>query len=292
MVAKKFSVLVIEDNAGDARLLQEMMKGPNSPYKLNFTDTLTKALELLIERDFDIVLLDLGLPDSRGIETYHTLHRQMPKVPVIVLSGLNDEAISIEAVQEGAQDYLIKGEVSGSMLSRSIRYAIERNELKEKTYHLSLMDQLTGLYNRRGFQGQAEREMLLADRINRRMHLLFADLDNMKRINDELGHHEGDSALIRTAQLLRDTFRSSDIVARLGGDEFVVLMTSETDSIEPILERLNQKIDECNRENNVYTISLSFGIAEYIPQQSGNIDELLKTADANMYKAKKSKKAQ
>jgi two-component system cell cycle sensor histidine kinase/response regulator CckA len=141
-------VLLVEDNPGDARLLQEMLatRGATS-FDLNWTDRLSKGLEQLAEKDIDVILLDLSLPDSQGLDTFAQVHTQAPQVPVIVLSGLDDEEVSIKAVREGAQDYLIKGQVDGNLLTRAIRYAIERKQAEEQVQQqerLAAVGQLAG----------------------------------------------------------------------------------------------------------------------------------------------------
>lgn len=124
---KVWRILLIEDNAGDARLIRESLFGvPNAAFKLEHADRLEKGLAILAEGGVDLVLLDLSLPESWGINTLLRVQAQAPGVPIVVLTGLDDETIAITAVQQGAQDYLVKGEFSGGSLVRSVRYAIER----------------------------------------------------------------------------------------------------------------------------------------------------------------------
>ena len=130
MDAKPIIVLLIEDNADDALLLRKSLAGAMKvPYALKHADGLSRGMECLAGGEIDVVLLDLGLPDGRGISTFSLLHKHSPDVPVIVLTGHDDEELAIEAVQKGAQDYLVKGKVDGGLLRRSIRYAIERQKL-------------------------------------------------------------------------------------------------------------------------------------------------------------------
>jgi len=136
---QEMKILLVEDNPGDARLLEEELKGnSDGHFELTWAEDLKAALKLLSDRKetagvnpaenpFDAVLLDLNLPDSQGLETFHTMHQQAPWLPVVLLTGLEDEATGLRAVQEGAQDYLVKGQTSGSAVARSLRYAVERN---------------------------------------------------------------------------------------------------------------------------------------------------------------------
>ena len=125
-------VLLIEDNPGDARLIREMLaEAGGGRFKLECADRLSTGLERLVERGIDIVLLDLGLPDSQGFYTFAKAYVQAPRVPIVVLSGLADEQLAIKTVQEGAQDYLVKGQIENNLLVRAMRYAIERKQAEE-----------------------------------------------------------------------------------------------------------------------------------------------------------------
>ncbi|MHA2333234.1 MAG: response regulator, partial [Candidatus Hodarchaeales archaeon] len=127
------NVLLVEDNPGDARLVQEMFVDANfNNYELIQAEHLVEALKWLNESSFDILILDLELPDSQGLETFSKIHDLYPDVPIVVLSGLADELVAIEAVRKGAQDYLIKGSVNGNLLIRSLLYAIERKKMEKK----------------------------------------------------------------------------------------------------------------------------------------------------------------
>ena len=128
-------------------------------YELKWVDQLETGIELITKDVFDVVLLDLSLPDSHGMETIIGFREQAPAIPIVVLTGLDDEQVAINAVQHGAQDYLIKGQVNSSVIMRSMRYAIERHRLQDELYNLSIIDELTSLYNRRGFFNQAQQFM-------------------------------------------------------------------------------------------------------------------------------------
>lgn len=157
---------------------------------------------------------------------------------------------------------------------------------------LSLMDELTGLKNRRGFIVLSEQQLKLADRKKHELLLFFADMDNLKYINDNFGHYEGDYALMEAAMLLKDTFRMSDIIARLGGDEFAVLVVDAAQFSEDIiLCRLKEKLKVINsKPNRRYKISLSTGIVRYDPNHPCSLEQLLSKADKLMYENKRKKK--
>lgn len=123
--------LLIEDNPGDARLIREMLaEVKGQAFDLKRAERLSAGLECLAEGGIDVVLLDLSLPDSHGLETFARVHAEAPEVPIIVLTGLADTELAVKAVREGAQDYLVKGELNGALLVRSVRYGIERHRAR------------------------------------------------------------------------------------------------------------------------------------------------------------------
>lgn len=133
MNVKCIRVLLIEDNQGDALLIRKMLKEVKTTrFKVKHAEKLNQGLEYLKKIDFDIILLDLALPDSRGIETFNLTNQQAPNLPIIILTGLSDEEFAIKAVGEGAQDYLVKADVDSRLLDRSMKYAIERNIIEDK----------------------------------------------------------------------------------------------------------------------------------------------------------------
>ncbi|MGB2727486.1 MAG: response regulator [Halobacteriota archaeon] len=132
MSDKQIKVLLIEDNPGDARLIREMLSEVSAvQFDLTCADRLSAGLERLAAGDIDMLLLDLGLPDSQGLDTFDRTIAQSSQVPIIILSGLDDEALAVDAVRRGAQDYLVKGLVDSRLLERAMRYAIERKRAEE-----------------------------------------------------------------------------------------------------------------------------------------------------------------
>jgi diguanylate cyclase (GGDEF)-like protein len=168
----------------------------------------------------------------------------------------------------------------------------QRKQFEEKLRELSLVDELTGLSNRRGFYVLATQLFHMAERMKSKVIVIFADLDGMKTINDTFGHAEGDQALVDTAILLRSTSRSSDILARFGGDEFVALAIESEDNLaEVMLERFTRRLEAFNaQESRKYPISVSFGVAHYSPEQPSALEALMEEADKAMYEQKQAKK--
>jgi diguanylate cyclase (GGDEF)-like protein/PAS domain S-box-containing protein len=167
----------------------------------------------------------------------------------------------------------------------------ERKQAEEALRAASLLDELTGLYNRRRFLALGEHQLKIANRVKRRLSLLFIDLDGLKWINDNHGHTEGDLALIDTANILRETFRESDIIARIGGDEFAVLVTETAGGGTDILTtRLQENLRAYNAKATChYNLSVSIGVAQFDPEYPFSIHEMLTQADALMYEEKRGK---
>jgi len=140
---KPTSILLIEDNSGDRRLISEMLAEASTDetginFDIQYADRLQAAIEYLGQNRVEVILLDLGLPDSQGLDTLKRVYTEVPELPIVVLTGLNDELIGVQAVNKGAQDYLIKGQVDTHLLRRTIRYAIERKQAQERERRLQL----------------------------------------------------------------------------------------------------------------------------------------------------------
>ncbi len=283
---------MVEDNPDHALIVgQALTSGGDAAFEVTHVTRLDDALADLAARRFDIVLLDLALPDSQGIEGIGRLRSRFPEVPVIVLTASNSEVLGVESVRAGAQDYLVKGQVEGRLLTRAIRYAMARNQMQDLLRTLALRDELTGLYNRRGFVTLAEQHLKLARRTGRGAMLVFADVDGFKQVNDRFGHPEGDRALVAVAETLRATFRESDIVARVGGDEFAVLAIEASGaSADRIRSRLASTLEDRNRKAaRPYALSVTAGIAVFAPERTSGVEDLIAEADRALYALKRSR---
>jgi diguanylate cyclase (GGDEF)-like protein len=286
-------VLLIEDNPGDARLIKEALaESTATRFHVDVVQTLADGLVRLAEQDVDAALIDLSLPDSVGLETFHRARAGAEAIPIIVLTGLDDDTVASAAVNAGAQDFISKNRVQPDSLARAIRYAIERQRMLQQVRQMAVLDELTGLNNRRGFVLVCQHLCQVANRNGRRLALLFLDLDGLKQINDGCGHAEGDRALVDTAQILVRTFRKADVLGRLGGDEFVVLLAEGTsDGAGRALERLRTNVMAFNREAaRPYRLSVSVGLSWYDPAAPAPVDALIEQADRAMYVEKLAKK--
>lgn len=174
------------------------------------------------------------------------------------------------------------------LLMRAVRCAAKQYMLQAELGSLALTDELTGLYNRRGFMALAERQMKLGRRSGRGMLLFVMDVDGLKQINDSFGHLEGDLVLKRAASVLEETFRDSDVVARLGGDEFAVLAIEAAGHSEATIKtRLFERLKSIRADESRYEISLSLGLARFDPGSRTSIEELMVKADQAMYEQKR-----
>ncbi len=291
-VHRPTSLLVVEAEPIRLEALRQHLEGAEGDTELHGATELAGALERLSGGGVDAVVLDPDLPDSQGIVSFERMYAFAPNVPVVVLTNEGEDDLAVRAVQGGAQDCMRKEEAEPSVLLRSVRYAIERHRLLDALRSLSLIDGLTDLYNRRGFNDLGEQYLKLALRSSRAVSLIYLDIDRFKTINDTLGHHVGDRALLCVADMLRDTFRRSDIVARMSGDEFAVLAfeTSE-ENAERLVERLRAELTELNETTKErFQLSVSIGLARHDGEDALHLDELLRKADAAMYEEKRSKR--
>jgi diguanylate cyclase (GGDEF)-like protein len=175
-------------------------------------------------------------------------------------------------------------------LQRAVLCAVKQSLFGRELRSLALTDDLTSLYNRRAFLALAGQQMKVTRRKGQSLLLFFADVDNLKEINDTYGHNEGDLALIRAANALEKAFRNSDIIARLGGDEFVILaLEACCENRDAILRRLEKSLKESSASEPRYRLSLSVGMARFDPKHPVSLGKLIATADASMYQEKKNR---
>ena len=293
-------ILLVEDNPGDVRIIKELFKDIKSmKVELIHVSTLAEAQEKISKIELDLVLLDLSLPDGYKLEGVKRICTMYPNIPVIVLTGLKDDQISIDAIKIGAQDYMVKDQIDEYILAKAIRYAIERKKMDLKFQHLASHDFLTNLPNRNCLMEQVD---LSIERTNRRIEedenakvvFILFDLNGFKNINDTYGHLIGDLLLIQVAERLKNSIRMIDTVARLGGDEFGVLFEinhGELNTIFTIKEKINTIFSEPFKVNDIeIEITTSMGLSIY-PDDGRTFEELYITADSDMYKTKNKKKS-
>lgn len=280
-------VLLIEDNPIDAYISFSALT-QNKSFNVIHAENITEALKCLEKYHFDVILLDLYLADNNGSDSFFIIKEKSPDTPIILVTGSDDEELAINFIREGAQDYLIKGKYNKDSLIRSIRYSIERENLLKKISELSMIDDLTGLYNRRAFFSMSDKAFETAKNKQQVFMAFFIDIDDMKMINDNYGHQAGDDALKKIADALKNIFENSGIVGRIGGDEFAV--TVITDNIDKYLKELNDRIkEEIDEMDLPYKTSFSIGasVADY--NTITTVEKLILKADKALYESKLNK---
>ncbi|HET6340304.1 MAG TPA: diguanylate cyclase [Polyangiales bacterium] len=281
-------ILLVEDNLGDAHLVMAHLRKLQGAHVHHVT-RLRDAIALLHERPFDTIVTDLSLPDARGLDAILRLQEAAPNATVVALTALDDEALSLQVVECGAQDYLVKERVDAESLARCLRHARERKRCAQRLTELARKDSLTGLANRSGFHERINLAAARARRMERRFAVMFLDLDCFKEINDQHGHDVGDTVLQVIGTRLAGVVREYDAVARLGGDEFAVLLDdlADTSEIQGLAERIAGVFSEpIVVGNNSYGPTASMGIAAF-PDAGDTAAELLRCADQAMYVAKR-----
>jgi len=294
---KPIDILLVEDRLADTRFFRETLVDTDAyHFELTCAENIGEASEHLSGKEFDVVLLDISMSDHTGFETFVNLRMLAPRVPIILLSSVHDEDLAIKALQNGAQDYLIKGQFSSSVLGRSIRYAIERHRImsdleraRKREYRLAYFDYLTNLPNRQLFYDRLNQFITHAQRYKQKVALMFIDLDGFKNVNDTMGHGTGDLMLKAVAGRLKDCLRKSDTVARMGGDEFTCILPKikGEDDISIVAKKINNALARPFelKGHNIY-ISCSIGISIF-PDNSSEMHGLIKEADIAMYHAKR-----
>lgn len=290
------TVLIIEDNPDDAALLEAAIaSGPQARFRSETVPRLDAALERLRQGGVDIVLLDLHLPDSDGLDGLAQVLSVTRAVPVVILTGLDDERVALGALQAGAQEYMVKGTADPRTVGRTLRHAMERHRLladleltRQREARLATVDPLTGIPNRTLFFDRLALTVERAARYGERFAVAFLDCDGFRQINELCGHPAGDEVLVQMAARLSAAIRKSDTVARLAGDQFVLLMERL-----PSRERAEELVAELAQtaggpvvvEGRSLELGVSWGLAFY-PDDGRDPDTLVRVADAAMYRRK------
>ncbi len=274
-------ILLFEDKPEDTQMIQEMVtKVMDTPFEFDCVKNLSTGLNRLSEGGIDVVLLNLSLPDSQGLDTFIRINTQVSDVPIIVITGQEEESLAVKATQVGAQDYVIKEHIDSVRFGCAIRSAMEQHRMHVELSDLELIDALTGLYSRWPFLILGQHYLKLANRSKRGLILFFVEIKGMKEIRENLRQKEIEQALIDTANVLKQTFRRSDIIGHIGTDEFaVVALEAHKENVEIINARLQKNCDIINtKENRGHKLSLNISTAFYDPTSPCSITGLMTRA--------------
>lgn len=204
MSSRILHVLLVEDNPGDALLVRVLLdEQPGYSFAVRHVETIEAARNLIEHEIFDVVLLDLSLPDSRGIDSLKSVQSLARNLPIGILSGNDDAALAAEVFTQGAQDYLSKANLDGYWLGHCLHSVIRRYQMQRGLRDMAFIDELTRLFNRRGFLQLAEIGIKRRNRTHQDLAVVFLDMDGLKQINDAQGHLAGDHALQDFSRLLR-----------------------------------------------------------------------------------------
>ncbi|MBA4137947.1 MAG: hypothetical protein C0518_11570 [Opitutus sp.] len=285
-------ILLIDDDRLQHVLLQGFIgKFRSGPWELDIAADYASGLKKLTSGRHAVCLLDYRLGERDGLELLREARTAGCTVPAVFLTADASDEIDDAAMEAGAMDYLVKGEITPRILEQSIRYARKLGETLAKLQQMATRDALTGLLNRREFHRILEDECLRSIRFGHSFALAMVDIDHFKKFNDTHGHQVGDEVLKHVASLLAGQVRSVDRVARYGGEEFAILMV-ETDRRVAIegMERIYALLAETPcivpASNLTLPVTLSAGVAE-LPRDASDGAELIATADAALYAAKK-----
>jgi len=285
---KNIKVLLIEDNKDDIQAITsflEQSKRLNAEIKT--VDSIKKANTVMFYDKMDIILIDINVQGMKFEEVVESIDKNNLTIPHIVITDERDEDLGIEAVKKGAQDYLVRSELSERILRRALIYSLERHEILESLYRTTIVDELTGLYNRRGLYTLGNQQIELAKRHSDDIFIFFLDLDGMKAINDTLGHDYGDKALVDTSKIMHKSFRTTDILSRVGGDEFVIVaVKAQFEFIPIIIQRIKDFVKDQNSSEEKFEISISIGVSKVNLDAESPLDEAIRDADKKMYDSK------
>ncbi len=290
-------ILVVEESDADYENLEDIL----SPYpnaRLNRAKNMSRALGKITTGSYDLILSEYLVPDGNAMDLLRYLREGNHSIPLVVITGQGDEMIASQLIQSGAFDYIPKNRVSDAPLIRIILNTLEKARLKkeirkvhQRMAEMSVMDELTGLYNIRYFKSAINQEMARAKRYGTELVLCMFDLDHFKAVNDTYGHPVGDKILSRIGRMLREWIRKSDVACRYGGEEFVVILPhTDMENGRIMSDRFRKSVAlhpfDCGSAK--VPVSISMGLAGYPEASATNVKELIDQADQALYQAKAS----
>jgi diguanylate cyclase (GGDEF)-like protein len=283
-------VLVIDDDRLQFRLVQQHFKNfQRGSYELDWSETFDDGLARLLTGVYAVCLLDYRLGGKDGLQLIREAAEAGCRTPIVFLTAESSDNVDIQAMEAGALDYLVKGEISPRTLERSLRYALKLGETLEALRRIATRDELTGLLNRREYDRVLAEEEDRADRFGNSLALVIIDLDRFKSINDLHGHPAGDAVLREVARRISGVIRTVDRAARIGGEEFALILV-QTDRASA-LEVARRAIAAVSRDpvaiggGHSLSVTASAGVAE-LPSDAREAGQLIVAADRALYAAK------
>lgn len=284
------SVLLLEDDEFDAAITQGLIqKFSVAPPRVSRARLLQQALDLMARNSFDVVIVDMNVPDSRGLDTVRDVVRADAEAPMVVLTGDDDIQVGLQALSLGAHEYLPKSQLDKSSLERVIEYAVLRRRTLSALTQKAHFDALTGVANRSLLYDRWERSLARAGRAGRAIGVLVLDIDQFKAVNDAHGHGFGDQVLCAICDMLSANVRKNDVVARLGGDEFVLVLENlrNDDDLNTVRTKLTQSLPLAVSSGAAHAlVTASIGCALACPAEDSDLMEVIRRADIDMYTQK------
>jgi two-component system, cell cycle response regulator len=295
--AEPIRVLLVDDDESTAILVRSLLgKLKPAKYQLEWRGTAADGLAALLGDRWDACLLDYHIGDETGFDVLRAALQRNVATPIIMFTSGAGTDVDLATVRAGAADYLLKTELTASLLSRTIRYAIERARLMNEMRALARHDHLTGLLTRREMDRLLDEELVRSHRYGHPVSLVLLDVDHFKQVNDTYGHVAGDAALRWVSSIVSQCVRDTDRAARYGGDELAVLLP-ETDQVGAcvLAERIRARVAATGLEppadatvtSGTIPLSLSLGVASLPGSQAATPSEFIARADAALYQAKR-----
>jgi diguanylate cyclase (GGDEF)-like protein len=290
-------VLLVDDDESTAILVRSLLgKLKPARYRLEWRGTAADGLAALLDERWDACLLDYHIGDETGFDVLRAALQRNVATPIIMFTSGAGTDVDLATVRAGAADYLLKTELTASLLSRTIRYAIERARLMNEMRALARHDHLTGLLTRREMDRVLDEELVRSHRYGHPVSIVLIDLDHFKQVNDTYGHVAGDAALRWVSSVVAQCVRDTDRAARYGGDELAVLLP-ETDQVGAcvLAERIRARVSATGLEpppdatitTGTIPLTLSVGVASLPGSLAATPSEFIARADAALYQAKR-----
>lgn len=303
-------LLVVDDSPANLTAMRALLRSVDA--SVVTAESGLEALEAILEHDFDLILLDVQMPDMDGYETAALIrgNEDYGHIPIIFVSAAYRELQhQVRGYRLGAFDYVEKPVDKDLLISKVTvflelgrarreqrrlireleREISERKRVQSELLRLSLTDSLTGLPNRRAFMDRAASEFKRTDRYGEPTAFAMIDIDHFKQVNDERGHGAGDEVLAAIAGLLRKRFRQSDALGRVGGEEFAVVFTSTAaEEVEDALNGFREDVERAEIETSagVVTVTVSAGLTE-VRESDDSFGDVMRRADEMLYRSKR-----